>query len=96
MILALSIALSLVSIIAIVAIVFAVRYAILLMQVEDNINRCVEILDEKYRIISEIHDIPLFYDSPEVRRLIDEIGKARDSVLYIVNILNSNVKDDVE
>ena len=37
--------------------------------------------------ISEIHDIPVFYDSPEIRRLIAEIESTKYVILDIANKL---------
>ena len=40
-------------------------------------------LDERYRSISEILEIPLFYDSPQIRQVVSDIKVSRDSVLKI-------------
>ena len=40
-------------------------------------------LDERYRSISEILEIPLFYDSPQIRQVVNDIKVSRDSVLKI-------------
>mgnify|MGYP003660725987 CR=1 FL=1 len=44
-------------------------------------------LDQKYDKISKILEIPIFFDSMEVRQVIRDIRDIRDSILHIANIL---------
>ena len=56
---------------------------------EDEIGNCLDIIDEKYRSLSKILEIPIFFDSPQVRKVIDDIRVARSSLLNIANKLTS-------
>ena len=46
-------------------------------------------LDERYKSINEILQKPVFFDSLEVRQVIEDIGITRDAVLFIANQLVS-------
>ena len=47
-------------------------------------------IDESYRKISEINDIPVFFDTPEIRRLLVEIDNIKLVILNIANKLSSS------
>ena len=55
------------------------------MRIEDAVEVSLDTLDAKYVAMTEILDTPLFYNSPEVRRVLNEIEDARNSVLYVAN-----------
>ena len=70
-----------------VAAFFAIRFALIILRVEDAIENCIDVLDERYDSISKIMDIPLFSDSPEIKRVHSDIGRSRDAILQIANVL---------
>lgn len=65
--------------------VFAIRFGMKLLQVEDALEECLDILDKRYTSISKVLEIPLFYDSPEVRKVHEDIKAARDSILLVAS-----------
>ena len=54
-----------------------------LIRMEDALESSLDKLDERYESISKILDIPLFYDSPQIRQVVSDIKACRDSVLYV-------------
>jgi len=66
---------------------FAVRFALIILRMEDAIENCIDILDERHDSMSQIMDIPLFSDSPEIKRVHADIGRSRDAILQIANVL---------
>ena len=66
-----------------VSLYFVVRFGLVILKIEDAIEESLDVLDERYRSIAEILEIPLFYDSPQIRQVVDDIRKSRDSVLKI-------------
>ena len=75
---------------------FNVKHGILLLKIQDSIEKSLDILDLKYKKISEILEIPIFFDSVEVRQVISEIQNARDAVLFIANELTDIDKEQRE
>jgi hypothetical protein len=68
---------------------FNIKHGILIIRVQESIEDCLDILDEKYRKMSEISEKPIFFDSMEVRSVVSEIKSSRDSILYVANILTA-------
>jgi len=68
-----------------VSIYYNYKFAINLLSVTDSIERCLDILDEKYQNISTILEIPVMYDSPQIRGVIKEIKEAREAILKVAN-----------
>jgi hypothetical protein len=60
---------------------------------QDSIERSLDILDIKYKNISDILETPVFFDSVEVRQVLSEIQDARNSILYVANSL-TDVNDN--
>jgi len=66
---------------------YAIRFAMIILNVTDAVEESLDVLDERYRSISKILEIPLFYDSKEVRQVLQDVKLSRDAVLYIANQL---------
>ena len=71
------------------SIYFNIKHALILLKVQDSVEQSLDVLDERYRKIDEILTIPVFFDYVEIRQVLMEIQKCRDSVLYIANELSS-------
>ena len=46
-----------------VSLYFVVRFGLVILKIEDAIEESLDVLDERYRSISEILEIPLFFES---------------------------------
>jgi hypothetical protein len=82
-----------------VSIFFLAKFALRLIKLEDVLEECLDILDKRYASISKVLEIPLFYDSPEVRKVHEDIKAARDSILLVANSVakvDENQEDDNE
>jgi hypothetical protein len=73
---------------------FNFKFAMILIKIEDVLEESLEILDDKYEAISDILERPLFFDSPEVRKVHEDIGICRDSILSIASAITSNVSSN--
>ena len=83
----LSISTSLLTVACIVSIYFNLRHGILILKTTDLIESALDSLDERYESISKILEIPIFYDSPQIRQVLDDIDLSRDSILEVANYL---------
>lgn len=68
---------------------FNYKFGLILVNLEDGIEESLDILDRKYSSMSKVLEKPVFFDSVEVRQVIRDIKDARESVLYVANILGS-------
>jgi len=70
---------------------FMVKFALLLLKIEDALEESLGTLDARQESISRILEIPLFYDSNEVRQVHSDIDECRESILQVANALSKNV-----
>ena len=75
---------------------YAYRFGITILRVEDAVEECLDVLDERYASISQVLDIPLFEDSPQIRKVHRDIQKSRDQILVVANLLTGGVIEDDE
>ena len=73
-----------------------IRLGLVVLRVEDSIEDCLDTIDEKYNSMSEVLQRPLFYDSPEVKAVVKDIQKVRDSLHSVALSLTKNIVDESE
>jgi len=79
-----------------VLIFYAYKFGVTILKVEDAVEECLDILDERYTSISEILEIPLFDDSPQIKTVHTDIKRSRDAILNIANVLTNGIIDQEE
>ena len=75
------------SIFLIVSLYYNYKFARIILRVEDAVEQSLDSLDSKFTSIQKVLDTPLFFDSPQVRQVIQDITDSRDAVLYVANQL---------
>lgn len=74
----------------IISLYYCFRFALVILRVQDVLEESLDTLDERYRSITEILDRPLFYDSPEVRTVLEDIRVTREAIHTIARSLVDN------
>lgn len=77
-------------IIAILGAYFSIKFGLLIVRFQEALEESLDIIDEKYASISSICERPLFYDSPEVRQVLEDIKTTRSSLHKIAYTLSSD------
>lgn len=72
------------------------KFSMIIIEFEDSVEECLDLLDERYRSMTEILEIPVFFDSVEVRRVINEISACRDSLVVVANKLTNKTRSEIE
>lgn len=72
-----------------ISVYFNIKFGIFILRTVDEIEQCLDILDEKYLTFVKILEKPVFFDSIEVRQVIQEIKGCQESILNIANKLNN-------
>lgn len=85
-------ALIIVSLMLVISLFFNWKFSATLLDVEDALEECLDTINEKYAKMTEILSRPLFYDSPEVRRVVADIRETRNSLHRIALSLSKNFK----
>ena len=71
----------------VVSVYFNIKHGLLIISLTESIEEVLDVLDERYSSISQVLEIPLFYDSPQVRKVVEDIKICRDSLLKSANAL---------
>ena len=72
------------------------QFSIIIIDLEDAIEECLDLLDTKYNNMSKILEKPIFFDSVEVRQVISDISESRAAILTIANRLTGNINFEAE
>jgi len=72
---------------ALIATYYCIKFARSLLDITESIEAALDILDERYGSISKILQIPIFYDSAEVRQALQDINESRDAILHVASIV---------
>lgn len=75
---------------------FCIKFALIVLNVQDAIEKSLDKIDTKYNRLNQITKIPVFYDSPEIKNIISEIIEVQDIVLEIAKTLSNSVNKKEE
>jgi hypothetical protein len=56
-----------------------------LMAIEDQVDECLDVLDDSYRGLNQALNHELFSDEPVVKQLVADVKDARDAILFVAN-----------
>lgn len=59
----------------------------IILEIQSALEESLDICDSAYNNMSNVLELPVALNTPEVRQVISEIRNVRDSVLYVSNIL---------
>jgi hypothetical protein len=87
-----------------VTLIYVFRFAFLILETEKRLTEAIDAIDEEYTEISKVLEKPVFFDSPEIRQVINSIENVRNTFLnisaYVIegyeDIDEDEVKADVE
>lgn len=72
------------------------KFSMIILRLEDSIEKCLDVLDERYKSMTQVLEIPIFFDSVEVRTVIEDIKASRDSLIEVANKLTENTGSKIE
>ena len=73
---------------------YLVKFSFLLIKIQESVEISLDILDEKYQSISKILEMPIFFDSIEVRSVISDIEDSRNAILLVANHMIADVMSE--
>jgi len=73
-----------------------VRLGLTILRMEDSIEECLDVIDEKYGTMTEVLKRPLFMDSQEVKSVVDDIKRVRSSLHAVALSLTRNIVEEDE
>ena len=75
----------LVTVLLAISVYYNYKFGRALIRMEDALETSLDKLDDRYESISKILEIPLFYDSPQIRQVVADIKECQNSILYVAN-----------
>jgi hypothetical protein len=77
---------------------YCIKFALVILRMQEKIESALDKIDLKYNRLGQILDIPVFYDSPEIKNIIIEVQEVQDVVLSLAEDLSNATKskDSVE
>lgn len=90
------IAASIMAPVLVVSLYYNFKFGVLILKYVDQLEETLDVFDENYSRISEVTEMPVFYDSPQIRAVIQDIGNCRDSILKAANILGKVEEEEEE
>jgi len=82
------------SLLLIISIFYLIKFSLVIIKVQEDIENSLEQLDDSYNKISEILTIPIFHDSLEVRNCLFQINRARNIILSIANSFTNAIEQE--
>ena len=65
----------------VVSLFYAFRFGMIILKMQDAVEESLDKLDECYSSITQVLQTPLFFDNPEVKRVLSDIDQSRNAVL---------------
>lgn len=68
------------------------RIGTTVLRVQDTLEESLETIDDRVDSIDKILDVPLFSDSPEIKRLRNDMLSCKDAILDIAYSLSDSMR----
>ena len=75
---------------------YCIKFGLIIIRTKEAIEESLDLIDEKYQNISKILEIPIFYDSAEIKGVVNDLEDLKDNFLYIANQMagENNIEED--
>ena len=74
------------------------KFSLIILNVEESIEESLDLLNHHYGKINEVVQKPVFFDSIEVRQVVNDIKQCHNAVLKVANKLTSDtgIKSEIK
>jgi len=66
------------------------KFGLVILRTQDAIEDAPDVFDERYAKMTDIMQKPVFFDSIEIRQVIEDISVSRDAILFVASRLSSS------
>lgn len=85
----------LLGVLLLLSVFFCIKFALIIIKIQDTIEYSLDKIDDKYNKISQISEIPVFLDSPEIKSLLTEVLSVKNIIYEIsYDLANISTKDN--
>ncbi len=67
------------------------EFSVIIISIEDSLEESLDLLNEKYASMNKILNTPIFFDSVEVRQVVNDISDCHRAILVVANKLTKDV-----
>ena len=64
-----------------------------MLNVEDAVENALELVDERIDSMQKILEVPLFSDSPEIKRIHSDMRSCQNALINVANSLTVNLSE---
>ena len=77
---------------------YCIKFALIILRTKEAIEESLDLIEEKYQKINKILEIPIFYDSAEIKSVVYDLEELKDNFLYIANQMagENNIDNEEE
>lgn len=80
------------SVLLLVTVYYVIRFGLIIARIEEGVEDALEVLDGSYAAIGKILEKPLFFDSAEVRSVLNELGRAQKAILVAASSMSAELQ----
>lgn len=73
---------------------YVYRFAKMILEIQDTVSESLQVIDGRIVSINKILEIPLYFDSPEIRRVHDDLRITRDAIIKIAETFSTIESED--
>ena len=73
---------------------FCVKFGIKILKIQDSVENCLDVIDNSYSEISRILEIPVYYDSQEVKQVLQTIKEVQASFHDVAITISENFEPE--
>jgi len=75
---------------------YLAKFSLIILRIQEAIEEFLDVIDERYQSISKILEIPIFYDSPQIRQVVNDIKITRDTLLKVAKRFATVAVDETD
>ena len=79
---------------SVLSVYFTIKFAMTILRTEEKLTNALDAIDKEYMEISKILEMPVFFDSVEVRQVIASIDNVRNTFLNISEYIIEDYKNN--
>ena len=69
------------------------KLGITVLNVEDAVENALELVDDRIESMQKILEVPLFSDSPEIKRIHSDMRSCQNALINVANSLTINLSE---
>ena len=69
------------------------KLGVTVLRVEDTLEGSLEMMDDRIESMQKILEVPLFSDSPEIKKIHNDMQDCRNALIEVAYALTTNISE---